>query len=121
MPEPHATTAGTAAGAITGTLTGSFIGLAYDTLLGGLLGGLLSLMYLAPMPPSRMAASLAGATLAGGAFGPAAVAAAHQFAPWLANMGAGPLRMSAAIAVGLVAQVAIPAALAALKRKSETA
>lgn len=121
MPEPHATTAGTAAGAITGTLTGSFIGLAYDTLLGGLLGGLLSLMYLAPMPPSRMAASLAGATLAGGAFGPAAVAAAHQFAPWLDNMGTGPLRMSAAIAVGLVAQVAIPAALAALKRKSETA
>lgn len=121
MPEPNAAAAGTAAGALTGTLTGSVLGLAYDALLGGLLGGLLSLMYMAPMPPARMAAALAGAALAGGAFGPAAVAAAGHFAPWLASMGAQALRMAAAIAVGLIAQVAIPAALAALKRKSETA
>ena len=121
MPEPNTTAAATATATATAALTGSIIGLAYDTLLGGLLGGLLSLMYLPPMPAGRMAASLAGAALAGGAFAPVAVAPGAHYVPWLAAMGAQPLRMTAAIAVGLVAQVAIPAGLAALKRKSETA
>lgn len=121
MPEPNATAAAAATGGMAATITGSVLGLAYDALLGGLLGGLLSLMYLAPMPVPRMAASLAGAALAGGAFGPVALAAGAHYLPWLAGVGAGPLRMAAAIAVGLVAQVAIPAGLEFVRRRAQAA
>lgn len=120
MPEPNATAAGAAAATGTAALAGSVLGLAYDALLGGLLGGLLSLMYLAPMPPARMAGSVAASAIAGGVFGPVAVAAGTHYAPWLAGMAPGPLRMAAAVAIGLVAQVAIPAGLDFLRRRAAT-
>lgn len=120
MPEPHATTA-TAAAVGTGSaaLAGSIFGLAFDALLGGLLGGLMSLMYQAPMPAARMAGSIGAAALSGGAFGPVTVAAGTHYLPWLAVLGEAPLRMAAAIAVGLLAQTAIPAALAMIRRRGE--
>ena len=122
MAEPNTTTiAAAAAGGISATLAGSMLGLGYDAILGGLLGGLIALMHQPPEPLARQAATLLGAVLTGAVWGPLAVAAALTYAPWVAGVGPGPLRIAAAAALGLVAQAAIPAAMAFIRRKGESA
>lgn len=122
MPEPNTTTiAAAAAGGISATLAGSVLGLGYDAILGGLLGGLVALMHQPPEPLLRQAATLLGAVLTGAVWGPLAVAAALNWAPWLAVIGAQQLRIGIAAALGLLAQAAIPAALAYVRRRGETA
>ena len=121
MPEPHAATAAAAAGGISATLAGSVLGLGYDALLGGLLGGLLALMHQPPDGLPRQAVSLAGAILAGALWAPLAVAAGLAYLPWLSAVNGEALRIATAAGLGLVAQVAIPAGLAWIKRKGDTA
>lgn len=121
MPEPNATAAAAATAGISATLAGSVLGLGYDALLGGLLGGLVALMHQPPQELRRQAVSLAGAILAGALWGPLAVAAGLAYLPWLAAMPGEALRIAAAAGLGLVAQAAIPAGLAWIRRRGETA
>ncbi len=118
MPEPNASAAAgiaLAAGAV--TLTGSFLGMPYDALLGGFGGGLVAVMYHPPQPRRRVFLGIVAASFLGGAFSAPAVAAVTHQAGWLAGVGESPLRMAAAVTIGLFAQVVIPVAFKLLERK----
>lgn len=117
MPEPAASTAGIAIAAGTITLTGSILGVQYDALLAGLFGGLVSLSYLPAMTWGRIAGSVAGSSLIGGWFAPLASAAAANYFPFVAGAGESAVRIAAAAALGLSAQVAIPGVLAWARSK----
>lgn len=122
MPEPTSQAVSgiaIAAGAI--TITGGIFGLQYDALLAGLFGGLLALMHLEPMTRARMASLLAGAAVAGAFLAPVAAVAAVNYLPYLKAVGTDALRLALAFVTGIVAQVAVPAALRIIRRKGETA
>ncbi len=125
MAEPSSTTAGAVAAA-TGviTLTGSIGILQYDALLFGLFGGLISLMHISAGTPARMAGSLATAALLGAVaalFAPAIVqnlSALNSALAWTRAIPVDPIRLAAALLVGIVAQVAIPVGLNWLKARA---
>lgn len=119
MAEPSSTTASGIAIA-TGVvgLTGSIVGLQFDALLFGLFGGLISLMHMPPESGLKMAGTLATAALLGAVcsqFAPLIVhnlGSMHAALAWTKSIPADPVRLGASLAVGIVAQVAIPWALA---------
>lgn len=120
MPEPTATAAGLGAAAI--TLTGSIMGMQYDALTIGLAGGVVALMHLPPMDSHlRKFGSVASSALMGGLFSPVASAAALNYAPWISSVSDVAIRLVFAFTIGLLAQVAIPVAMNALKRKGDAA
>lgn len=108
MAEPASSTVGVAIAAGTITLTGSILGVQYDALLAGFFGGLVSLSYLPPMTKTRIAGSVAGSSLIAGWFAPVASVTASNYFPYLVGAGEAPVRISAAAALGLCAQVIIP-------------
>jgi hypothetical protein len=114
MPEPAVSTASIAIAAGTITLSGSVFGVQYDALLAGLVGGLVSLTYLPAMSLLKMAGTAAGSALLAGFFAPVAAAAALHFFPWLQSVG-DVLRLAGAAALGLGAQVVVPAGLRRLR------
>ncbi|MDC8756272.1 hypothetical protein [Janthinobacterium fluminis] len=121
MAEPVASsTVGIAIAAGTITLTGSVLGVQYDALLAGFFGGLVSLSYLPATTWGRIAGSVAGSALLGGWFAPLASAAAVNYLPFVTGTGEPTIRIAAAAALGLCAQVIIPAAFAWLRRKGES-
>lgn len=109
------------------TLTGSVFGLEYDAMLMGLLGGLIALMHL-PSPKSgsiasdavRTAMSLISAAILGALFSPIAGPALNAWMEFTQKIPPTALRLAAAGAIGLTAQVIVPLVFALLKRKSET-
>ena len=114
MAEPASSTASIAIAAGTITLSGSVFGVQYDALLAGFFGGLVSLSYLPPMSPVKIAGTVAGSALLAGFFAPViAVAALHYF-PWLQGVGDF-ARLAGGAALGIAAQVIIPAALKRLR------
>lgn len=118
MAEPASSTVGIALAAGTLTVTGSIFGVQYDALLAGFFGGLVSLSYLPAMTLARTAGSVAGSALLGGYAAPLASVAVANYFPFVAGDGAASTSISA-FALGLCAQVAIPAALARLRKKGE--
>lgn len=114
MAEPASAIASTVIAAGTVTLSGSVFGLQYEALLAGLLGGLISLLYLPPMPALKVAGAVAGAALLAGFFAPVIAAAALHYFPWLQAVGDF-MRVACAAALGLGAQVLIPACLKRLR------
>lgn len=118
-----ATNTGAAVAVATGaiSLTGAVFGLQFDGLLFGLFGGLISLMHLPPMTTKRMAGSLAVSALMGAMFSPLAYVAAVTYFAWIKLIPADPVRLTFACAVGIVAQVAIPAVLTLIRRRGDTA
>ncbi|KQW97145.1 hypothetical protein ASC94_10160 [Massilia sp. Root418] len=121
MAEPASSTVGVAIAAGTITLTGSILGVQYDALLAGLAGGLVSLSYLPPMSPVRIAGSVAGSSLIGGWFAPLASITAANYFPFISGAGETAVRIAAAATLGLCAQVLIPAAFAWLRAKGGAA
>lgn len=117
MAEPAASTVGIAIAAGTITLTGSIMGVQYDALLAGFFGGLVSLSYLPAMTLGRTASTVAGSSLIAGWFAPLASITAANYFPFLSAAGETASRISAAAALGLCAQVVIPAAFAWLRSK----
>lgn len=118
MAEPASSTVGIAIAAGTITLTGSILGVQYDALLAGLFGGLISLSYLPAMTLARIAGSVAGSSLLAGYFAPLFALGVANYFPFAAAAGEAPVRLASAAALGLGAQVMIPAAFAWLRRKS---
>lgn len=122
MAEPASSVvAGFGAAAI--TLTGTILGIHYDAIVLALLGGLAALPY---MPTTATALQrflpVISATLFGSVGAPFATAVGlHYFHDILIQVGEMPLRTGLAFLLGLFAQVAIPAAMAALKRKGDAA
>lgn len=114
MPEPAVSTASITIAASTITLSGSVFGVQYDALLAGLVGGLVSLTYLPAMPLLKMAGTVAGSALLAGFFAPVLAAAGLHFFPWLQAVG-DMLRLAGAAALGLGAQVLVPAGLKRLR------
>lgn len=110
MAEPASSTAGVAIAAGTITLTGSIFGVQYDLLLAGFFGGLVSLSYLPPMTPMKIAGSVAASSLLAGFFAPVIAAGSMYYFPWVAEVGDF-IRIASAAALGIGAQVVIPAAL----------
>jgi len=104
-----------ATGAI--TLTGTIVGLQLDALVIGLCGGLISLMFLPAMAPIRVAGTLFTAAITGAAASPFAPAAAAEYAKFLVATGTTPLRLAAALAIGIVAQFAIAAAIKRVQKQ----
>lgn len=119
MAEPASSTVGIAIAAGTITLTGSILGVQYDALLAGFFGGLVSLSYLPAATLLRTAGSVVGSSLIAGWFAPLLVMVAGNYFPFITGAGETPVRISAAAALGLGAQVIIPAAFAWLRRKGE--
>ena len=117
MAEPASSTVGIAIAAGTITLTGSILGVQYDALLAGLAGGLVSLSYLPAMTWGRIAGSVAGSSLIAGWFAPLASIAAANYFPFVGGAGESTIRIAAAAALGLGAQVIIPAAFTWLRKK----
>lgn len=117
MAELASSTIGVAIAAGTVTVTGSVLGVQYDALLAGFFGGLVSLSYLPAMTLGRTAGSVAGSALVAGWFAPFASVAAANYFPFVAGVGEPAVRIAAAAALGLCAQVLIPAAFAWLRRK----
>ena len=118
MAEPTTpTVAGVAAAAGAITLTGSFIGLQLDALVLGLCGGLISLMFLPAMAPLRVAGTLFTAAVTGAAASPFAPAAAAEYAKFLVATGTTPLRLAAALAIGILAQFAIAALIRRVQKQ----
>ncbi|CDG82098.1 putative membrane protein [Janthinobacterium agaricidamnosum NBRC 102515 = DSM 9628] len=93
----------------------------YDALLAGFCGGLVSLSYLPPMRWSKIAGSVVGSSLIAGWFAPLASVTAANYFPFMAGAGEATVRISAAAALGLCAQVIIPAAFAWLRKKGDAA
>lgn len=120
MAEPASSTVGIAIAAGTITLTGSILGVQYDALLAGFFGGLVSLSYLPAVTLLRTVGSVAGSSLVAGWFAPLLAAAAANYFPFVARAGDTPVRISAAAALGLCAQVVIPAAFSWLRRRGDT-
>jgi hypothetical protein len=114
MPEPASLTASIALAAGTITLSGSVFGVQYDALLAGFVGGVVSLTYLPSMSALKIAGTLAGSALLAGFFAPVIAAALHFF-PWLQGVGDF-MRLAGGAALGLAAQVLIPACLKRLRR-----
>lgn len=121
MAEPASSTIGIAIAAGTITLTGSIFGVQYDALLAGFFGGLVSLSYLPPMTRTRIAGSVAGSSLIAGWFAPVASITAGNYFPYLSGTGEVTVRIAAAAALGLCAQVAIPALFAWVRVRGERA
>ncbi|WP_317201498.1 restriction endonuclease [Janthinobacterium sp.] len=118
MAEPASSTVvGIAIAAGTITLTGSVLGVQYDALLAGLFGGLVSLSYLPAMTWGRIAGSVAGSALIAGWFAPLASITASNYFPFMSAAGESTIRIAAAAALGLGAQVVIPAAFAWMRKK----
>lgn len=118
MAEPTSSTSGVALATGAITITGSVIGLQLDALIMGLCGGLISLMFLAAMPPLRVAGTLFTAALAGGAASPFAPALLTKYAAEIvAITGTTPPRMATALAVGVLAQWIIAAAVKRVKQQ----
>lgn len=117
MAEPASSMTGIAIAAGTITLTGSVLGVQYDALLAGFCGGLVSLSYLPPMRWNKIAGSVIGSSLVAGWFAPIGSAAAANFFPFMAGAGEAAVRIAAAAALGLCAQVVIPAAFAWLRKQ----
>ena len=115
MAEPASSTAGVTIAAGTITVTGSVLGVQYDMLLAGFFGGLVSLSYLPSMSPWKIAGSVVGSSLLAGFFAPLIAAGAVHYLPWLASVGDF-TRMAAAAALGIGAQVVIPAGLKRLSK-----
>lgn len=109
MAEPSSTAGITIAAPVI-ALTGSIFGAQYDMLLWGFVGGLVSLSYLPPMSPLKIAGSVAGSSLLAGFSAPVVAAGAVHFAPWLSSLG-DVCRIAAAGVIGLCAQWIIPALL----------
>lgn len=108
MAEPTSSTVGITIAAGTITLSGSIFGVHYDALLAGFFGGLVSLSYLPAMSIPRIAGTVVASALTAGFFAPVlAIAAVNSFS-WLAGTG-DHMRIATAAAIGLCAQVAIPA------------
>lgn len=108
------------------TLTGSIFGLQYDAMLIGLFAGLIGTMHIQSAPPentSKCAAvlktgfMLLSAAVLGALFSPVAVAASVEYLPFTKNISPVALRLAAAGAIGLCAQVAVPLLLSILQRK----
>ncbi|MDC8758589.1 restriction endonuclease [Janthinobacterium fluminis] len=119
MAELASSTVGIAIAAGTITLTGSILGVQYDALLAGFFGGLVSLSYLPAMSLPRIAGSVVGSSLIAGWFAPVLSVAAANYLPFVAGAGESAIRIAAAAALGLCAQVLIPAAFAWLRRRGE--
>ncbi|MET3134605.1 hypothetical protein AAKU55_004905 [Oxalobacteraceae bacterium GrIS 1.11] len=117
MAEPASSTVGLAIAAGTITLTGSVLGVQYDALLAGFFGGLVSLSYLPTMTRTRIAGSVIGSSLIAGWFAPLASVTAANYFPFVAGAGEATIRISAAAALGLCAQVIIPAVFAWVRAK----
>jgi len=117
MAEPTNTAAGVAVATGAITLTGTVVGLQLDALVIGLCGGLISLMFLPAMAPIRVAGTLFTAAITGAAASPFAPAAAVQYAAFLVAPGTTPLRLFAALAVGVLAQFAIAAAIKRVQKQ----
>lgn len=112
MAEPASSIVAIAAATI--TLSGSAFGVQYDALLAGFIGGLVSLLYVPPMPVLKIAGTVAGSALLAGFFAPVIAAAAQHYLPWLQALGDF-LRLAGGAALGLGAQVLIPAGLRRLR------
>lgn len=123
MPEPTSSSIGggalIAAGAV--TITGSILGMQYDALLLGLFGGLVSLMFLPAMTPYKVAGTLFTASVFGAMGSPFAPAAAAQYAQFLLQPGPTPLRLFAALAIGLFVQFVIGAVIKRLAKEGGAA
>lgn len=129
MAEPTSSTVAAIA-ATTGTivLTGSLFGLQYDAMLMGLFGGLIALMHL-PIPPAETkwgevlhtAMSLFSAAVLAGLFSPVAAPALAAGFEFLSKIPPTTLRLAAAGAIGLLAQVGIPVLFALVRRKGDSA
>ncbi|MBY0556560.1 MAG: restriction endonuclease [Burkholderiaceae bacterium] len=113
MAEPSSTTA-VAIAAGTVTLSGSIFGVQYDALLAGFFGGLVSLSYLPPMSAPKIAGTVAGSALLAGFFAPVIAAGSLHYFPWLLGVGDF-TRLASGAALGIAAQVVIPAALQRLR------
>jgi hypothetical protein len=116
MAEPTSSTAGIAIAAGTITLSGSILGVHYDALLAGFFGGLVSLSYLPSMSIPRIAGTVIASALTAGFFAPVLSVAAVNYFSWLAGTGDN-ARIAAAAAIGLCAQVAIPAIFNLIRKK----
>lgn len=114
MPEPAVSTVSIVIAAGTITLSGSVFGVQYDALLAGLVGGLVSLTYLPAMSVFKMVWTVIGSALLAGFFAPVVTAAGLHFFPWLQSVGDF-LRLAGAAALGLAAQVLVPAGLRRLR------
>jgi hypothetical protein len=123
MPEPTSSSIGggaiLAAGAV--TITGSILGMQYDALLVGLFGGLVSLMFLPAMPPFKVAGTLFTASVFGAIGSPLAPAVAAKYADFLVQAGPTPLRLFAALAIGLFVQFLIGAVIKRLAKEGGAA
>lgn len=120
MAEPTTSTGGVALAAGAITITGSIVGLQLDALIMGLCGGLISLMFLAPLPPLRVAGTLFTAALAGGAASPFAPALLAKYAAEIvAITGTTPPRIACALAVGILAQWLIAAAVKRVQKQAD--
>jgi hypothetical protein len=114
MAEPVISTASVVIAAGTITLSGSVFGVQYDALLAGFLGGLVSLLYLPPMSAWKMAGSVGCSALVAGFFAPVIAVAALHYLPWLHSVGDF-MRLAGGAALGIAAQVLIPAGMKRLR------
>lgn len=120
MPEPQTTAAAMIGGSVA-TLTGTILGMHADALVIGCGCSLAALLHLPPMPRLRALGTVAANTLIAGVFAPSLALAATAQAAWLAALGEAPLRSTAAGAIGLLGQVAIPVLFRFIQRKGESA
>lgn len=114
MAEPASSTAIIAIAAGTITLSGSVFGMQYDALLAGFLGGLVSLSYLSPMSVLKMVGTVSSSALLAGFFAPVIAVAALHYWPWLQSVGDF-VRIAGGAALGIGAQVLVPAGLRRLR------
>jgi hypothetical protein len=114
MAEPASSTASIAFAAGTITLSGSVFGVQYDALLAGFFGGLVSLSYLPPMSAPKIVGTVAGSALLAGFFAPVIAVAALHYLPWLQGVGDF-TRIAGGAALGIAAQVLIPAGMKRLR------
>lgn len=97
-------------------LTGNFLGMDGNALVAGMFGGLISLRYAAPMGWLGYASALGTASVLAGMGTPIAVAAAHSYVGWTANIAPEAMRLACAGGIGLAAHSALPPVLKLLKR-----
>lgn len=113
MTEPTISGTTIALGAI--TITGTIFNMQADALLGGLFGGFVALRYVGPMSKWQLVGSLVSATGLAGSFSPVAHAAALHYVSWLSAAG-DMARVACAVAIGLIAQTAVPILMGWVKR-----
>ena len=96
------------------TLSGSVFGMQYDALLACVFGGLVSLTYLPPLSLAKRLGTVAGSALLAGFFAPLIAVAGLHYLPWLQSVGDA-TRIASGAALGIAAQVLVPAGLRRLR------